>query len=161
MICEEVEKKILALADGTLPEAEKEMLAAHIYKCARCETFVELIKVVDGTHSLGSSEFSPQFWPKLYQRIREYDASQAELRSRSAAIKLWLRPLLDSTCLVLGLWAGIVFGSAVSVRLSAQELHKKSITEESSAYWEILGGFSPGSLSELFTEQYSDERTKP
>jgi len=162
MICEDIEKKLLALAEGTLPEAEKEKLEAHIQECARCESYASFMKLVGGKSSFEMEGLSPQFWPKLYQRIRVYDAAQAGRRSRSAAVRLWLRPLLASTCLLLGIWAGIELGSDYSIRVLPLEIPAAPSTApaESIPYWEIFEGLPPGSISELFAKEHLDERSE-
>lgn len=95
MTCHELEPRLSALVDGSLPGDEQEAIRAHVQGCARCRGLVQdLDRVRRTAASLGPKTPPEHIWTELAGRVRHEDTG-----SRAA----WSAPSRAT----IGQWIGL------------------------------------------------------
>jgi predicted anti-sigma-YlaC factor YlaD len=155
MDCGKLEKKVLALCEGELSRERREALEEHLLECKRCASLTTDMRELWGDMSVAEdAELSQQFWPRLFRRIREYDAGEREGLGKCAMAHVGLRPITAVACLLLAIWAGIFLGEAYSVRVSTSVAETWPDAEEAVVpYLAMLDDLPHGSLAELFVQE--------
>jgi predicted anti-sigma-YlaC factor YlaD len=155
MDCGKLEKNVLALCEGALPQEGKEALEEHLRECKRCASLTTDMRQLWGEMSLAEeAALSQQFWPRLFRRIREYDAGEREGLGRCAVANVGLRPIAAVAGLLLAVWAGIHLGEAYSVRVSTSVAETRPDAEEAVVpYLAVLDNVPHGSLAELLVQE--------
>jgi hypothetical protein len=162
MNCRELGKKVLDLVEGTLSQSETKPLEEHLAGCQRCRTLAASLDALMNEGRMDELTLSPEFWPRLNQRIVESERGGIGRLGHVLAGGLRLRPVAASACLLFGVWAGIQLGSAFSERMQylESELTAEEL-EELSPYISVLEDVPHGSLAELVIEQsFQDGRER-
>jgi anti-sigma factor RsiW len=94
MTCDELEPRLSALVDGSLPVDEQDAIRAHMQGCARCRGLVQdFDRVRRAATSLGPKTPPDHVWTELAERVRFLDSGTVRVagpgRSRRA-IAQWI-----------------------------------------------------------------------
>jgi hypothetical protein len=105
MSCPDYEQAIHELADGTLDEAGRRRLDAHLATCAACRTFTADVRAIRrAARDLEPLAPPPEVWPRLAERIRVGAAPRA-----SGGWSIPVRWLAVAATLVVAVGAALVF----------------------------------------------------
>ena len=159
MKCEEVESRVIDQLEGRLTEAKARDLESHLQRCARCKSIVTRVAELAGEVSLAkSTELSPQFWPRLRQRLEAHDARSGPGGRRLAVWRRRLRPALATACLLMGTWTGIQLGRAFTLRELFPAGNTEGPSELGTSVFDsvIVEALPPGSLSRLLVIDLQD-----
>lgn len=150
MDCYEFEKDLLLFHEDRLSDRGR-TLDEHRRGCKRCSRLADLLDDVLDDCSLEEKTLSPQFWPRLYERVRAHDSPEPRgLRAwRPGAVAL-------AASFVLAVGVGVFLGSAYSERLGLSSevgLLPQELREEIVPYLLVLDEVPHGSLAELMVEE--------
>jgi hypothetical protein len=105
MSCQDFEQAIHELADGTLDEAGRRRLDAHLATCAACRAFTDDVRAIRrAAGALETPAPPPSVWPRLAEQIGERGAPKA-----SAGWPMTARWLAVAATLVVAVGAALVF----------------------------------------------------
>jgi len=75
---------ILALIDGEIKRSESKQLSFHMTKCKKCRAEYESLKEICNLYKQAEAiRFSPQFWPKLQERLDRVDQERSVKGARA------------------------------------------------------------------------------
>lgn len=122
MDCQSVAGQLGRYVDGELPVAPATAVEAHLARCARCATEVQVLRRLAGELSAaGSPRVPDELWPAIQRRLDQAGASAAA----SAALP-WRWPLAAAASVIfvvgLGLY-GLLWSDGVSSRAEASTVN--------------------------------------
>jgi len=83
MTCKDIEEKLTAYQEGTLPPEEKRLVEEHLVECAQCSTnLAELEKTVGLLKNLPEVEPPPWFAQKIITHIRKSSEEKSSILKR-------------------------------------------------------------------------------
>lgn len=89
MKCDELEPRLSALVDGSLPVDEQDAIRAHMQSCTRCRGLVQdLDRVRRAATSLGSKTPPDHIWAELSERVRYHDSGIVRVARPGASRKV-------------------------------------------------------------------------
>jgi predicted anti-sigma-YlaC factor YlaD len=163
MNCKKVKKNIVGYLEKNLTRNVEEELKNHFETCPTCshllEEFSQLWEALEHREKI---QPSPYFWPRVKQRVVEYEEERKPVLGWLGGLVGWVRPAVAIVVLMICVFLGYTLGNfsqVVNGQPTSQVDERTLALQEffDSHYLNPLNNLPTGSIEATYLEMISGE----
>ncbi len=157
MNCKQVEKKLSAFQDKTLPASTRLEVKIHLQNCPDCRRKLEELETV--WQLLAEAETidaAPFFWTRLAQRLADRQTAVQKHRQIFHSPRWSPVALLTLVLLAFSVFSGIYFGKTIFQKTAANQSAPVELNESELSAFNSYAEYSGENISEVYVSLLSE-----